>query len=540
MNTTRSASLVWIRRAMLVVGPLLVTGAALGESASTRPAGPLNVGNRRQVFIDGRFQAASKGVELRLHKPVKTGEFTIKPEQPWEMGGIGPYSSVLKDGDTYHMWYHCMSSVQWDVDKDKGSVCYARSKDGIHWEKPHVNLIKFEGCEWNNIVLGFGAGGYVLGQDGGMVFQDPTAPADEKYRLLTKLDPLGEGIHILSSGDGIHWKATHKSVLTARPQAKGHHLDSQNVVFWDTRLQKYVAYMRRNVDTPGSQGRSIARGESATLTGFSPVQDLPVVFGPDAHDAFQGGAPMVDYYMSAAIQYPWADDCYVMFPTAYYHYVGGGLLPEFKSDIPINAGPLDSQFAASRDGTTWERYGREPFVPLGMKGEFDWASARVIWGLVPDVSGHYMFLYYRGSDWLHGWDRNERNKQLLTEAGLGASQNIAVLSRVVLRRDGFVSMRSQYDMGEFTTPPLVFRGHRLMLNVDTSATGVCRVELQDEQGKPLPGYSLDDADWIHTTNDVNRVISWHRRTDVGDLAGRPVRLRFVMRETDLYAFQFAE
>ncbi len=524
---------------VLVIGLGQVVRAQ--SQAATRPAGgPLDVGTRRQVFIDNLFQENAKGIELRVHQPKKTGEFTMKPEHPWEQGGVGPYSSVLKEGDTYHMWYHVMSTVQWHTGDGLGSICYARSKDGIHWEKPPINLIKFPGSDWNNIVLGFGAGGVKFGQDGGMVFLDPTAPPEEKFRLAMRLDQLGEGIHVISSPDGIHWKPTHISAITARPQAKGHHLDSQNVVFWDARINKYVAYLRRNVDVPGSQGRSIARGESATLKGFPVVQDLPVVLGPDAQDAFLGGAPVVDYYMSAATPYAGAADCYVMFPTAYYHYIGGGILPEFKGDIPTNAGPLDSRFAASRDGSTWQRYNREAFVPLGMKGEFDWASTRVIWGVVPDVSGNYLYMYYRGSDWLHGWDRDERNKKLLTEAGLGASQNIAVLSRVVLRRDGFVSVRAHAEIGEFTTPALVFSGKQLVLNVDTSATGIAKVELQDEQGRALSGFSSEDCDLVHTANDVSRGVSWRGRSDVSSLAGRPVRLRFLLRDADLYAFQFVQ
>ncbi|MBI4581097.1 MAG: hypothetical protein HY718_15440 [Planctomycetes bacterium] len=532
-----------------VAGLAVVTGLFLGlpgSAALAAPAavgvsaGPITVANRRQLFIDQRFLPEARGVELRVHKPIKTGEMTIKPERPWEQGGIGPYSSVSHDDAGYHMWYHTMTTVQWHTGEGRGCICYATSKDGIHWERPDLGVAEFDGSKQNNIVMGFGAAGLKLGQDGGMVFRDPTAPADQKYRMPIRAADLGEGIHIFSSGDGIHWRLTHKSAITARSQAKGHHLDSQNVVFYDERLGKYVAYLRRNVSDPGSQGRSIARGESATLDGFSVVQDLPVVLGPDREDLFHGQTQVVDYYMSAAIRYPWADDAYFMFPTAYYHYIGGGVLPEFKNEIPTNAGPLDTRFAASRDGIKWERFDREPFVPLGMKGEFDWASTRTIWGIVPDVTGRYMYLYYRGSDWLHGWDRDERNKRLLTEAGLGASQNIAVLSRLVLRRDGFVSVHGAYAGGEFTTPPLVFTGGRLLINVDTSAAGIVRVGLLDGEGRSVPGFGVDECDMIHTTNDVNRLVSWHGRSDVKDLANKPVRLRFVLRDADLYAFQFAD
>jgi hypothetical protein len=64
------------------------------------------------------------------------------------------------------------------------------------------------------------------------------------------------------------------------------------------------------------------------------------------------------------------------------------------------------------------------------------------------------------------------------------------------------------------------------------------VAVLDADGKPLPGFALEDCDIIHTANDINRVVTWQGRADLGALAGRAVRLRFVMRNTDLFAFQF--
>jgi hypothetical protein len=520
---------------LLAAGSAAVAGEASSESAI------IDVGGRRQVFIDGRFVTQAKGVESAVHQPRKTGEMTIKPEHEWEVGGVGPYSSVMKVGDTYHMWYHVMDTVQWDSGRQNGSICYASSKDGIHWDKPELGLVEYRGSRKNNIVVGHGAAGAQIGQDGGMVFLDPNGPEGERFRMLGKFGieaEQGQAIHLFSSGDGIHWKLTHKSIVIARPQERGHHLDSQNVMFWDDRINKYVCYVRKNRAEPGSQGRCIARAESDHLGDFPAVQDMPIVFGSDRNDLYQGQTPMVDFYVSAAIKYPWAQDAYFMFPTMYYHYIPG--LAEFPKETPTNAGPLDTRFAASRDGVSWERYDRRVFVPLGMRDEFDWASTRVVWGLVPDVEGREMYLYYRASDWLHGWDRDERNKRLLTEAGLHASRNIAVLSRLVSRRDGFVSVRGAYGGGEFTTPPLRFAGKELTLNVDTSAAGIVQVEVVDAKDQPIKGFTLDDCDRIHTCNEIDRVVTWKRNSDVNSLAGKPVRLRFSVRDADLYAFQFRE
>lgn len=520
------------RRRFCIPVVVLLTIAA-GQLAATVP---IDVGDRRQVFIDRLFLAESKGIEITLHRPRKTGEFTLKPERPWESGGIGPYSSVLWDGKTYHMWYHAMDTFQWDQGHNNGSICYARSNDGIRWERVEAGLVEYKGDRRNNIVFGHGANDVILNQDGGMVFLDPNASAEERFRMVCRFGPKGKGMRVYSSGDGIHWKLTHPSIVTARPDDKMGHLDSQNVVFWDETLRKYVAYVRYNRPEKLGRARSISRGESDRLDGFPFVQDMTVVSQPDPDDLMEDGLPAVDFYVSAAVKYPWADRAYFMFPTAYYHY--SNMLPEFEKACPANAGPLDSQFAASRDGITWDRFDRRAFVPLGMKGEFDWGCARVVWGLVPDVEGREMYLYYRGGDWLHGWDRNENNKRLLTEAGLGASRNLACISRVVSRRDGFTSARGAYVGGEFTTPALKFSGRELVINVDTSATGMVRVAILDEAGQPIDGFTADQCDLIHTTNEINRVVSWKHDHDVGKLAGKPIRIRFLVRNADLFAFQF--
>ena len=342
---------------------------------------------------------------------------------------------------------------------------------------------------------------------------------------------------MFSSPDGIHFKLTHEKVLTFTHPEGRQHLDSQNMIFWDDRINKYVAYMRRNLYAPGQRNRSVARSESDHLGGFAQVQDAPIVLQPDALDIQLGGKPALDYYTSAVTKYPWAQDAYFMFPQAYFHYMPKQFA-EFQKECPVNAGPLDTRFAASRDGITWNRFDRQPFVRLGMKGEFDSKNARVFAGLVPSLDGREMYIYYLGCDTLHGWGRDERNNRLLTAAGLAPEHDTNVISRLVLRRDGFISVRAAYAGGEFTTPLLKFSGKELVLNVDTSAAGLLRCELLNEKGEAIEGYRLEDCDMIHTSNEIDRVVKWRGRDDLAALTGRTVRLRVAFRDTDLYAFQF--
>jgi hypothetical protein len=77
------------------------------------------------------------------------------------------------------------------------------------------------------------------------------------------------------------------------------------------------------------------------------------------------------------------------------------------------------------------------------------------------------------------------------------------------------------------------------LNYATSAAGNLRVELQDSTGQPIPGFSLADADELFGDT-IDQTAAWNNSTDVSRLAGQEVRLYFVLRDGDLFSFQFTD
>jgi hypothetical protein len=105
--------------------------------------------------------------------------------------------------------------------------------------------------------------------------------------------------------------------------------------------------------------------------------------------------------------------------------------------------------------------------------------------------------------------------------------------------DGFASVNGPYSGGEMTTKVIVFKGNRLVVNYATSAAGSLQVEIQDEQGAPLPGYALAECPEIYG-DEIERVVRWKTKPGVGELTGRPVRLRFVLKDADLYSVRFKE
>jgi hypothetical protein len=117
------------------------------------------------------------------------------------------------------------------------------------------------------------------------------------------------------------------------------------------------------------------------------------------------------------------------------------------------------------------------------------------------------------------------------------AQPSAHLIRYTLRTDGFASVNAPYRGGELLTKPLKFSGRELVINFATSAAGGVKVELQDAAGKPLPGFTLSDAR-EQIGDDIERVVRWESGSDLSRLAGQTIRLRFVMKDADLYSLRF--
>ena len=84
---------------------------------------------------------------------------------------------------------------------------------------------------------------------------------------------------------------------------------------------------------------------------------------------------------------------------------------------------------------------------------------------------------------------------------------------------------------------LTFSGSELSLNFSTSAGGSVKLEIQEPDGKPLSGYALSDH--VPMVGDaIERTVVWKDGRDLSGLAGKPVRLRFVLQEADIFALQF--
>ena len=469
----------------------------------------LALGTAKQLLFDDALVEAKEGFTTTMNPATRTNTPVLASEKPWESHGCSNPTVMLDEG-VYKMWYS--ANGEDGVPRD----CYATSTDGIHWKRPNIGLIDYQGSRENNIIS--------LNLNHGSIFKDPSAEPEQRFKCILgagKYDYVsvyGGGARFrydenppdtwhygsvggLYSPDGIHWTPCEKLIMPW-------YTDTRNVAFWDDRLQKYVAYVRWNEYLRAEDGaqrgsfdyRAIARSESADFENFPVPEKIlePDFDDPEDADMWGGGL-----YDTAAVKYPLADDAYLIFTAAYYHTTDA----------------LDIQLATSRDGIHFARW-REPFVRLGPAGAFDSMMLYMGVGVLP--IGDELRLYYTGYDQPHDKVTGEEYRPAIGSA--------------LLRLDGFVSQDAGGQGGWLTTLPFTFEGNHLEVNMDGSARGWLKVEILDEGLQPLKGFTEADADRLGGSSTA-QTVTWNGKQDLSALKGQTVRLRFVGQSVKLYAFQ---
>jgi len=441
-----------------------------------------------------------------MNPPHQTGELLITADQPWETkagGHINAHNCVIKEDGRIRVWYDLIIEKRSPGYPTGRCMAYAESEDGIHFTKPKYRLNDLQGFKATNVLIKVSRGG--------TVWVDPNAALQDRYRSQCK-GPDGK-LHFFSSSDGVRWNRTHICDIG--------HCDTQNLAFWDATVGRYVLYSRgKGAYKTAGQYRTVRRLESDDLVHW---QKQRIVMQADKTDLAKyktpTGQPPVDYYAGLVFRYPGADGVYIMMTTAFWHW--------YDRKPMSRSGPnaIDVRLAVSRDGKTFKRArGRKPFLRLGPAGSF---YSRTVWANPnPIRMGDELWIYYWGS-----------NRDHAGHLDPDASKHQTGITRAILRLDGFVSADAEYSDGQIVTPLIRFKGKGLELNLDASAGGSVVVELLDANGRPIKGHTKTDATAL-CGNSVRMPVSWGRTRNVSKLAGQPIKIRFIMRDCKLYAFQF--
>ena len=453
----------------------------------------LKIGSRRELFVDDYLIDRMENVELALHHPRDEG-IAFKFDNPWE-GLFAGYCTIIKDGSSFTAYYRGMPST--GHTRDNEITCIAQSRDGIDWTKPELSIFEVRGSKKNNVIL---ARHRACHNFSPFLDINPRTPRSERFKAL---GGTGQpGLIAFTSADGIHWKEIRKAPVITKGA-----FDSQNVSFWSETEGCYVCYFRVFKDG----FRRISRCTSNDFIHWSE----PVLM---EYRHRGGKAPIEHLYTSQTHPYFRAPHLYVA--TAARFMPGRQVLTDEQAKA-INVNPKyfkdtsDAIFMTTRGGNIYERTFLSSFIRPGI-GAHNWVSRTNYPALNVVQTGPTEMSVYVNQDY---------------------AQPSAHLRRYSIRLDGFASVQAPYAGGELLTKPLQFTGNHLKINFSSSAAGGIRFEIQDAAGKPIPGFTLADSR-EQIGNEIDRMVTWKSGSDLSKLAGKPVRLRILLKDADLFAIQF--
>jgi hypothetical protein len=499
------------------------TAVSVAEAATQPVSGvPINIGSRRELFIDRLLIDCLDNTSLKLHEPT-SGGVVIRIDKPWE--GPGNFGmSVIELGGRLLMYYRGWSLS--DPKDQNGMACVAESRDGgVTWTKPALNLVAKPEWPDNNVIAT---------DDGELRFAFPCAPwvdtrpgvpADERIKMIQSVPVSGEKHTAMRDPAGpkrlVFWaSADGFTFRKLSPQPKmisdlRNCFDGGNTMFWSEVEKQYVLYYRWYDGEWGHGYRSMARATSKDLMSWTP--SVPMTYAD---------TPREQFYINNTQPYFRAPHIYVAPAARFMEGRRAITLEQGASAGLVNAigsakfdwtrDCSDAVLLTSRAGATaYDRTFMETFIRPG-PGYGNWTS-RSNYPLTGILSaGEQQIQFFVSRHYLQqSWH----------------------VERLLLRTDGFASVSVPWAGGEMVTKPVTFTGKSLEINYRTGAPGFVRVEIQDASGKPIPGFALADCPEV-IGDEVARIVAWQQGTDVSRLAGQPVRLRFVMKDADLYSIRF--
>jgi hypothetical protein len=453
-------------------------------------ADPIKIRDRLELFADDfLIESISGDLTQKVHEPTPQN-VVFSADATWE-GNTSGYYSLFRDGDTIRMiyrgWAHQPEKPVRALHRE--FTCYAESRDGLNFTKPKLGLVEWEGSKDNNIILDDKA------RHNFFAFLDdnPAAPPEARYKGIGGEKKDG-GLCVYQSPDAIHWKK-----LTEEPVISDGAFDSQNLAFWDPHAKVYRAYYRIFSEGGTDGGEWKPKGVRAIRTSTSTDY---VHWEPGTDVTYSEGTPEQQLYTNAVQPYFRAPHLLIGFPTRY---------------LPDEGERVEPVFMISRNGVQFTRY-NDPVIPESAPA---------------DRAGNRSNYMTRGMFTLPG--KPDEISVYATEAYYGLVPGR--VRRFTYRLDGFVSLRAGEKGGEMVTKPLAWIGKSLGVNAAMESGGSLQVELQDEGGKALPGFALADCDGF-AGDDTAAKITWGGSSDLSPLAGKPVRVRFVLSRGDLYSMRF--
>jgi hypothetical protein len=468
---------------------------------------PINVG--RQVFVDD-FLIEHTTLHRSFHTPrLYEHSPILKPETSLEMNnGICPVACPFNDGVFYDpkdqlfkMWYH----AGWF-----DGIGYAISKDGLHWERPMLDVEP-----GTNRVLA-ARGRYKRDGVGVWLDHDVTDPAQRWKMFAYFRTPEWEGGEVYTSPDGIHW---------GEPTRTGPCGD--NTTFFYNPFRKMWVYSIRGQDAHIPRYSSYHGQQDPQTYRFRCYRE---------HCDFIEGARWDE---KDVVFWIGADELDLPHPlwgyqTQLYNVDAVAYESVMLGLFQIHQGPPNSvceeggfpkitelMVGFSRDGFHWDRTNRHPFIASSQKeGTWNRAYLHSAGGSCLIV-GDEIYFYFGAWSGL--------SPKLGGHMYAGGSTGLALL-----RRDGFASLDADTSPGSLTTRLVTFKGKYLFVNTNTK-DGELRVEILDQNDQVIVPFSSNNCHSI-CTNKTMQMITWQDVEDVSPLIDKPVKFKFDLTNGQLYSF----
>jgi len=485
------------------------------------PEPPVAIGSRRELFVDRTLIDRLDGASLKLHEPVSGGT-AVRIDKPWEGPANFGISVIELDGRLL-MYYRGWPAN--DPEDENGVGCVAESRDGgATWTKPAIDLVKRPDWPANNIIATVDGEPRFAFPCAPWVDTRPGVPSSERVKMIESVPVGGEKHTAMRDPAGpkrlVFWASADGFVfrkLDPQPEFVSdlrNSFDGGNTMFWSEAEGQYVVYYRWYDGDWGKGRRTMARATSKDLMTWT--KPVPMTYGD---------SPREQFYVNNTQPYIRAPHVYVALAARFME--GRQVLDETRAEA-VGLRPIgkhvyfrdcsDAVLLTSRAGSAaYDRTFMETFIRPGL-GDSNWASRAnyPLTGVLPAGPGR-MQLFVSRNYMQPTWH----------------------IERLLLRTDGFASLSAPWAGGEMLSKPLTFTGNMLEINYRTSAAGGLRVEIQDAVGTPLPGFAEADCTEI-VGDEIDHVVAWKTGSEVGSLAGRPVRLRFIFADGDLFSFRFTK
>jgi hypothetical protein len=502
--------------------------------------------SRRQLFIDDDVVACVRNIKRTQHSPRKhPANPLIVRDKPWEVVPYfrTPCFNVAYDPaeKLFKCWYEDMYSYfgMSKVDILQGDrIYYAESTDGIHWHKPAFDKLLHDG-QGTNCVFSYPP--VEMASCNTILFDpndpDPARRYKSQYVLRTrninrpKISPMpgphSNGLHLAFSPNGIDW-----TPYAGNPLIKKWGSDVE-ILTYDPIDRKYVLFGR-------ADGKEWVEHPEAD-TWFLPVYPGGVqgiwgtrrcVFRMESTDLMNWSEPKLIFDACEGFDLDNAPYGLVPFRVDEMHLGILNILHEVDNT-------LDMELIHSRDGVNWRRFpGQRPLLPRGPAGSYD--SLDIETPTQPLVVGDEIWIYYGGMSVHHDWWLFGKEEGLdIPEANDPQyAQNGHHLCLATLRLDGWVSLDATIREGYVETKPVFSTGAHLFINGRCEPGGTIQVEVMDNWNHVWSGYGKGDCHTF-TGDSVHHKVAWTAGDAINMIPGI-VKLRFHLRNAELYSFQIAD